>query len=914
MENGLLESGMAQDGQGENFHRRSSGPQGTIVERASPMMAQYLEIKAANPGLLLFYRMGDFYELFFEDAEAASRALGIALTRRGKHLGEDIPMCGVPVRAADEYLQRLIRLGHRVAVCEQTEDPAEARKRGSKSVVQREIVRLVTPGTLTEDSLLDPRRHNYLMALAVHRGGAELAVAWIDISTGEFASASCDRARLAVEAARLEPSEIVLPDLLFEDAALVGGLREIGAALTPLPSARFDSINAEARLKKHYGVAALDGFGTFTRAEIAAAGALLDYVSLTQVGRLPNVGPLRSQAEQGIMIIDAATRANLEITRTLAGSREGSLLGAVDETVTGSGGRLLAARLSAPLTDVAKINDELDAVEMFLADAPLRSKVRTKLKELPDLDRALARLALARGGPRDVAAIGQGLGVARAIGAALANVASLGGPPARVAQAREVLSREVGIDREIAVALGTELPLLARDGGFIAGGFRADLDAARRLRDDSRKVVAELQSAYVEKTGVRSLKIRHNNMLGYFVEVGQQHAAAVQASGQGGFIHRQTIASAMRFTTVELGDLEQRIVEAADRALQIELEVFDALVASVVAASRAIADAASALAELDVHAALAEIAGARGYVRPIVDDGADFVVTAGRHPVVERALSRSGAGTFVANDCSFSLAEEERRIWIVTGPNMAGKSTFLRQQAIIALLAQAGSFVPATSAHVGVVDRLFSRVGAADDLARGRSTFMVEMVETAAILNQATSRSLVILDEIGRGTSTFDGLSIAWACLEHLHEANRCRALFATHFHELTALSAKLPRLGNLTMKVREWQDEIVFLHEVERGAADRSYGIHVARLAGLPDPVIARAEEVLGLLEKSEQRAGRRELVDDLPLFSAAAPRPGPVRSALEEKLSSIAPDELTPREALDLLYDLRRMLGGAR
>ncbi|HKQ94323.1 MAG TPA: DNA mismatch repair protein MutS [Aestuariivirgaceae bacterium] len=900
---------MAQDGQRDEFVGNGDAPLRRDVLRATPMMAQYLEIKAANPGVLLFYRMGDFYELFFDDAEAASRALGIALTRRGKHLGEDIPMCGVPVRAADEYLQKLIRLGHRVAVCEQMEDPAEARKRGAKAVVERQIVRLVTPGTLTEESLLDPRRHNYLLSVLRRGGQGEFAAAWIDISTGEFAAMRGEPGRLAAEIARLEPSEVIFPDNLATEASLMTLLRELGTASTPLPPARFDVATAEARLLKYYGLAALDGFGAFSPGEVAAAGALLDYVALTQVGRLPNIRPLHGAADGGTMLIDHATRNNLELVRTQSGKRDGSLLAVIDATMTGAGSRQLAGRLSAPLTDAAAIDARLDAVGFLLAGETLRAALREKLKAVPELDRALARITLGRGGPRDVAALGRGLVIARDV-AALLERDSLGGMPHIVDAIRSNLSGDADeVGGEIVRAFGPDLPLLARDGGFIAPGWRPQLDAARQLRDDSRKVVAGMQAAYVERTGIRSLKIRHNNVLGYFIEVGQQHVAALKAAGDD-FIHRQTVASAMRFTTVELGDLQERIDEAAGRALELEIGIFEEFVAALAARAPAIAATAAALAEIDVLAALAELAARRGFVRPLVDDSTAFTIVGGRHPVVEHALAGTGASTFVANDLSFTTPEGEKRIWIVTGPNMAGKSTFLRQQAVIALLAQMGSFVPAARAHVGIVDRLFSRVGAADDLARGRSTFMVEMVETAAILNQATPRSLVVLDEIGRGTSTFDGLSIAWACLEHLHEVNRSRTLFATHFHELTALSARLDSLGNLTMKVKEWHDEIVFLHEVERGAADRSYGIHVARLAGLPPLVTARAQAVLDLLEKSEQRAGRRELVDDLPLFSRASP-PSPKSEPLRDRIAAVNPDALSPREALDLVYELRRMLG---
>ncbi|HEY7763841.1 MAG TPA: DNA mismatch repair protein MutS [Aestuariivirgaceae bacterium] len=892
-------------------------PNGTESSRITPMMSQYLELKAANPGLLLFYRMGDFYELFFEDAEVASRALGIALTKRGRHRGEDIPMCGVPLRSADEYLQKLIKLGHRVAICEQTEDPSEARKRGAKALVRREIVRLVTPGTLTEDSLLDPTRHNYLLALVRSRSSDDFALAWADISTGDFHASSIAPGSLLGELAKIEPGEIILPEALLADQQWGKALASI-ADLTPLPSARFDSANGELRLKSHFSVAALDGYGAFTRAELAAAGALLDYVALTQIGRSPAFSPPRRAPSAGGMVIDAATRANLELVRTLGGDSRGSLLSAIDKTLTGAGARLLALRLSTPLTNVADVNARLDAVSFFLTEPQLRQKVRENLARVTDITRALGRLSLDRGGPRDLANIASGLSHASEIAALIQAHESLAGLPVEIASNAGALSSPDLRDlcKAISGALRDSLPLLARDGDFIAAGFCPELDEAHRLKDDSRKVIAELQLSYVDKTGMKSLKLRHNNFLGYFVELSQQHGEALQKGPWSGeFIHRQTTVGSMRFVTAELADLEQRIATAAERALALELEIFSTLRQKAKAADQAVARASQALAAIDVAAALAELAARASYVRPEIDETRDFIVAGGRHPVVEQSLREGGASPFIGNDMNLSEEGlEAHRVLVLTGPNMAGKSTFLRQNALIAILAQMGSFVPARKARIGLIDRLFSRVGAADDLARGRSTFMVEMLETAAILNQASPRSFVILDEIGRGTATFDGLSIAWATLEHLHEITCCRALFATHFHELTGLASKLQHLGNITMRVKEWQGDIVFLHEVHPGAADRSYGIHVAKRAGLPLSVIRRAEQVLERLERSELSAGRRELVDELPLFSAALQQEEgqeeSVLSAIEHRLRAIAPDELSPRQALDLIYELRSVV----
>ncbi len=890
-----------------------SGPSAEGAPRATPVMEQYIEIKAANPDCLLFYRMGDFYELFFEDAEVAARALGIVLTKRGKHLGRDIPMCGVPIHRADEYLHRLIALGHRVAVCEQLEDPAEAKKRGGKSVVRRDVIRLVTPGTLTEDTLLDAKRNNYLLAIARARASVgeegRFALAWIDISTGEFRIAECDRAGLAADIARLEPGEIIVSDALYGDSALAPYLRSL-PAVTPLARDVFDGATAERRLATYFGLSTTESFGALSRLELTAAAACISYVERTQLGGRPPLSAPVRETQGATLSIDQATRSNLELVRTLSGERRGSLLAAIDRSVTAAGARLLAQRLAAPLTEPAAIARRHDAVEFFVTDAAARADMRERLAAAPDLARALARLVVARGGPRDLAAIRDGIIAAGGLADELekrANIAT------ELAQAARALRRlDPALARELNAALAEELPHLKRDGGFVRAGYDAALDEARALRDESRRVIAALQARYADTTSVRALKIRHNNVLGYFVEVTAQHGDRLMAPPLNAtFIHRQTLAGQVRFTTTELGELEAKIARAADRALGIELETFERLAATVTAAAAAIKDAAEALAVIDVATALAQLAVERHYTRPQIDASLDFVVEGGRHPVVEQMLAGDG-GPFVANDCDLSppSAAANGRIYLVTGPNMAGKSTYLRQNALVAILAQMGSFVPARRAKIGAVDRLFSRVGAADDIARGRSTFMVEMVETAAILNQAGERSLVILDEIGRGTATFDGLSIAWATIEHLHETNRCRALFATHFHELTALAAKLPRLFNATVRVKEWQGEVVFLHEVVAGAADRSYGIQVAKLAGLPPAVIARAQVVLAKLE-AEDRASPRGF-DDLPLF-AATPRPTspPPRDAAIDTvlavLASLHPDEMSPRDALEALYALK-------
>ncbi|HSZ97215.1 MAG TPA: DNA mismatch repair protein MutS, partial [Bradyrhizobium sp.] len=871
----------------------------------------------AHPGLLLFYRMGDFYELFFEDAEIASRALGIMLTKRGKHQGADIPMCGVPVERSDDYLHRLIAQGHRVAVCEQMEDPAAARARGNKSVVRRDVVRLVTPGTLTEDTLLDARANNYLLAIARLRGaaGAErLGLAWIDISTSEFIVTECAVGELPATLSRINPNEIIVTDALYGDTDIGPTLRE-WPAVTPLTRDVFDSSTAERRLCDYFAVATMDGLSAMSRLEATAAAAAVTYIDRTQVGKRPPLSPPSREAVGTTMAIDPATRANLELTRTLGGERRGSLLDAIDCTVTSAGSRLLAQRIAAPLTDSAAIARRLDAVAAFVADSGLRDDLRSTLHAAPDLSRALARLSVGRGGPRDLAGLRDAI---LAADQALAHLARMEQPSQEIAAAMTALrrpSRELA--REFERALAEQLPLLKRDGGFVRPGYEPALDESRNLRDASRLVVAAMQARYADDTGVKGLKIRHNNVLGYFVEVTAQHGDKLMSPPLNAtFIHRQTLAGQVRFTTSELGEIEAKIANAGDRALGLELEIFDKLCALAVEASEDLRAAAYAFASLDVATALAKRAVDDNYVRPEVDGSLCFAIEGGRHPVVEQALKRDGQ-PFIANASDLSPAPQQTsgQIWLITGPNMAGKSTFLRQNALIALLAQAGSFVPASRARIGVIDRLFSRVGAADDLARGRSTFMVEMVETAVILNQASERSLVILDEIGRGTATFDGLSIAWAAIEHLHEANRCRALFATHYHELTALSAKLPRLFNATVRVKEWQGNVVFLHEVLPGSADRSYGIQVAKLAGLPPSVIARAKSVLAKLEAQDRGQTARALADDLPLFavpSRAAAEPAPPSEAekMIEAVRALHPDEMSPREALEALYALTAKL----
>ena len=880
------------------------------------MMAQYLTIKEQAGDALLFYRMGDFYELFFDDAIKAANALDITLTKRGKHAGEAIPMCGVPWHSHQAYLARLIKEGFKVAICEQTEDPAEAKKRGSKSVVRREIVRVVTPGTVTEESLLDTAQNNYLSALAIQHGGENAAFAWMDISTGELLVLTTSLADFRSDLAAVSPAELVFPDLEDMDPAWLSIIQEAETFLTatPQPKSMFSSADGTRRVCEAFNVASLDAFGSFSRAECAALGALLAYVDVTQVGKKPVIRPPMKRVASSVMAIDHATRASLEILKSQTGVKSGSLFSAINQTVTGPGARMLASRLSAPLVDEAAVNARLDGVAYFVENESICEKARALLKSLPDMARALSRLSLQRGGPRDLLAIRTGLRIAQDLAAVTGQSDGLTPLPKEISDARKALEAvdSGGFSSVLQVleeALSEEAPLLARDGGFITKGYDAGLDAVRVLRDESRRHIAGLEAQYRDATGVKSLKVKHNNVLGYFVETPPSHGdTLLSAPHDQTFIHRQTLASAVRFTTGDLADLDSKIARARDEALARELAIFDELVGAVEARSVDIAEAADAAAAIDVASGNACMAKELRCVRPVVDHSDVFDIRAGRHPVVEASLKAMSTDAFIPNDCLLSEGGKPV-LWLVTGPNMAGKSTFLRQNALMAILAQAGCYVPAVSAHIGVADRVFSRVGASDDLARGRSTFMVEMVETAAILNQATARSLVILDEIGRGTSTFDGMSIAWAAIEHLHDVNCCRGLFATHYHELTVLSETLPRLKNASMRVREWKGDVVFLHEVQEGPADRSYGVAVARLAGLPSSVVKRASDVLARLEK--ERGGNTS-ISELPLF-AVAPQTDEAQDPQDDPvarfLADLNPDEMTPRDAMEAMYHLKTL-----
>lgn len=883
----------------------------------TPMMQQYHAVKAEHPDCLVFYRMGDFYELFFDDAITASKILDIALTKRGKSEGTDIPMCGVPFHAYEQYMGKLIRAGQRVAICEQVETPEQAKARGGyKAVVRREVVRVVTPGTVTEDTLLDARENNYLAAVFVN--DTQAAVAWADISTGDVAVQNCGKGELSGVLVTLNARETLMS--LQQESTLAAFATGI---LTTQPERNFQPQHARARLLQTYGVQDLSVFGDFSDEEIGALGALHEYVTLTQKGAQNGLQAPQRKTGQQTMRIDAATRRSLELTQTLGGQKQGSLLHAIDRTLTSTGGRLLGQHFASPLAQADAVNARLDAVQWFAEQADLRRSLRGMLQSTSDLERALTRLHLGRGGPRDLAAIRDNLHHAAQMRHLLQSQAL----PTALQQCTQDLhfsAATLDFQQELHSALQDELPMLARDGGFIAAGYDAALDELRHLQHDGKTIIAQMQNKYAQASGISTLKIKHNFILGYFIEVSPTFAdKAMNANdpAQGPdsrlFIHRQSLATAARFTTVELAELDKKISEASTRAVQNELTLFEQFVQKCQSLHSDIRRIAGALAHLDVFAAWAELAVTERYVRPIMDDSATFNITGGRHPVVEEALrAKRPPQKFAANDCDLHAGQ---RLWLLTGPNMAGKSTFLRQNAVIAVMAQMGSFVPAQAAQIGMVDALFSRVGAADDLAQGKSTFMMEMVETAAILHQATDRSLVILDEIGRGTATFDGLSLAWATLEHLHDKNKCRALFATHYHELTNLENSLPDVACYTLDIKEWKGDIVFLHTVIKGQANRSYGIHVAKLAGMPNTVISRAKDILSVLEAQPLGEAVHEKIVNLPLFNPAA-MPEPASSPLATvpmpvhplvaQLENIEPDNLSPREALEELFRLKALL----
>ena len=877
-----------------------------ISQPATPMMRQYLETKARYPDAILFFRLGDFYEMFFEDALKASEALQITLTSRSK--GDDrVPMCGVPYHAARVYLARLLERGFKVAICDQMEEP------GRSAIVRREVTRVVTPGTVLDDQVLDPREPSFLGAVALGERGGGLAL--LDATTGEFRCGElADDSRLAEELRRAGVRELLLSKSSVGEARALDLARAVGAPVAEVEDHAFD--RAEERLCRHFGVDALDGFGVAGMPHgVRASAAALHYLEETQRSAPRHVDRIGALATEDRLLLDESTRANLEVERTLfGGKRSGSLLGLLDRTVTSAGGRRLSEWLRYPLRDVKAIDRRLDAVAALVARAVLREDLTAALKPVADVERLLSRLTLRQGNARDLRALATSL-------LALPKAASLleeGGAPLL----GEAGSRMHGLE-ELAATLERsvedEPPATLGEGGLIRRGYSDELDRLIDLAENGKSVIASLEARERKRTGIASLKVRYNRVFGYYLEVTKANLKLVPADYQ----RRQTTAGGERFVTPELKELEEQVLGAEEKRCALEEAIFEELRGKVVALATPLRGAASAVADADAILSFARLASERGYSRPLLDDSEVLEIAGGRHPVVEAMLPKE-SGEFVPNDLSVASSavgdDGPGQVLVITGPNMAGKSTVMRQAALIVLLAQTGSFVPAARARIGVVDRIFTRVGASDDLARGRSTFMVEMTETAAILHNASRRSLVVLDEIGRGTSTFDGLSIAWAVAEHLHDKAGCRTLFATHYHELQDLARERPRVKNLTVAVREVGDKVVFLRKLVAGGASRSYGIEVAKLAGLPPEVLSRARQILKNLETLEvdegghaalarggQRRRAREGGAQLGLFGAIDPE----LARLRDEIRALAIDEMTPLAALQALSAWKRLLG---
>ncbi|MBA8769773.1 DNA mismatch repair protein MutS [Wolbachia pipientis] len=822
-----------------------------VKEKNTPVMEQYLNLKAQYKDHLLFYRLGDFYELFFDDAIKAAKLLNIVLTKRGNSYGQDIPMCGVPAHSSESYLHKLIDLGFKVAICDQLETADEAKKRGYKSIVKRDVVRVVTPGTIIEDSLLEDKSNNYLASIVEQND--EYAISWLELSTGKFFHTLTSLKALDSDLLRISPRELLISEKFTEDEKIRSILKNYKISITQHAQSFFEYSKSHRTLCEFYKIRELGSIGNFSKVEIMACGALLEYVRVTQRGSIPRLEFPKIYKQQNFMLIDASARRNLELFSTQFGEKKGSLISVIDHTVTASGGRLLKQMLASPLACSKAINLRLSTAQFFVNNHEPRRKIREILSNIPDIERSLSRLILGRGSPKDMNLLKIGLGKTLELSEFLCKIESgeNGSLPQQYVIQTEIqpasragmtvksdeselstIHKSLGNHKDLFELLNSAILdnnlSSVKEGGFIHSKYNSELSELSYILNNSNKLITKLRESYRDLTGIAALKILHNNILGYYVEVSANHKITSDI-----FIHRQSLANSMRYTTNELKELENKILTARDAAIGLEMKIFSELCSEVAKESEKIALAANALAKLDIRTAFAELAVQNNYVKPIIDDSKEFNICSGRHPVVEVN------DKFIAN--SINLAG----IHLITGPNMAGKSTFLRQNALIAILAHMGSFVPAESAHIGVIDKIFSRVGATDNITAGYSTFMVEMIETATIVNQATDRSLVILDEIGRGTGVYDGLSIAQAVIEHIHNVNKCRAIFATHYHELTKVSKYLKNVKCFCVKIREWNGEVIFLHEVIEGIADESYGIHVAKLAGFPDSVLNRASEV---------------------------------------------------------------------
>ncbi|MFL5485722.1 MAG: DNA mismatch repair protein MutS [Gemmatimonadaceae bacterium] len=861
---------------------------------STPLMQQYREIKSRHQDAILFFRMGDFYEMFYEDAEVASRTLGLTLTSRNNGGASEVPLAGVPVKAAGEYLRRLIQHGFRVSICEQTEDPKFA-----KGIVKREVVETITPGAAFSDDLLDGARNNYLCAL--NRGGDSVGIAAADLSTGELRLTTVQTGDLESALSRFTPREVIVPRGESWAHVLKGPLGEEAPMVTEREAWEFDSDLGRDRLVEHFRVSSLEGFGIESddSVTIGAAGALLRYLNELQPAGMPHLARPRIERPGDVMPLDEMTRRNLELVESMRGGEtSGTLLGVLDRTLTPMGARLLRQWLLAPLVDRSRIDARLAAVDA-LSDSLVRSAMRESLDGVRDVERLAGKAAAGRISPRELRALGDSIARLPIVETALKRASTAANAESDSAFGRHVTSWDNCADlcHGIISTLVERPPITIGEEPSIRIGVDAALDEWRALRDGGKDGIARIQKEERARTGISSLKVGYNKIFGYFIEVTNSNVHLVPEDYQ----RRQTLAGAERYVTASLKEYEERVLTAAERVEDRERELFDNLRAQVGGQVARLQSVAQIIAELDVVASLAEVASRESYVRPVLVDDFSLEITAGRHPVVERMMARE---KFIPNDVALT---EDARMIILTGPNMAGKSTVLRQVGLIVLMAQIGSFVPATKARIGVVDRLFTRVGASDNLVRGQSTFMVEMSETSAILHTATRRSLVLLDEIGRGTSTYDGISIAWSVSEHLHNVVGCKTIFATHYHELTQLADILVAVRNYNVQVREVGDQVLFLHRLQPGGADRSYGIEVGRLAGLPDTVLKRAGELLRLLEAEQivPRSGyalpalANSTDDQLPLFGSAV-------HPIVQKLRDLEPNSMTPIQALDLLVRL--------
>ena len=871
-----------------------------VKNKNTPMIEQYLSIKNQYKDVLLFYRMGDFYELFFDDAVIASKALDITLTKRGRANGMDIPMCGVPFHSADNYLPRLIKKGFNVAVCEQTETPEQVKASGKKGPLKREVVRIISPGTITEDNLLESTTNNFLGAIINLNNS--ISISWVDVSTGSFKSRNFNKKNNQINQNQLLNNFLLRMNfselLISEQMKLDFIAEEWHSIIKRQPSNIFHYSSSMRQICSYYSIVSLDGIGVFSDGEIITAGVLLSYLNLTQCGKIPILSMIKSENENSFLEIDYFTQKSLEIVKNLSGKSEGSLISCIDDTITSSGARLLKQRIVEPFYDIKQINEQYDLIDWFLKNRQCALQYKNNLKNIPDLERSLSRISSLRGSPKDLVLISKGFLNIYEIYEDLTKFNKDLKKPNILNAISQNLEIDYSLFFNIQSAFKTDTSLLAKEGGFIKDGYNIKLDHLRKLRDNEFNEIIQLQKNYAEVSKVNSLKIKNNRVLGYHIEVRAMHDLSLRNTDQ--FIHRQTTAQTSRFTTIELNEIENQIQNSFYEATKIEMDIFNSFTKQIINIGSQILKIASSISELDISIMVASQAQVRNYIRPNISDDKILEIIDGRHPVVENQMI-SSEKPFISNHC---ILNESDYIWLITGPNMAGKSTYLRQNALIVIMAQAGLYVPAKEANIGIFDKIFSRVGASDDLAKGQSTFMIEMIETSAILNTSTERSLVILDEIGRGTATFDGLAIAWSVLDYLHNKIKPRTLFATHYHELTSLKEKLENLSCHKMAIKEWNDTIIFMHKINKGEADKSYGIHVAQLAGLPTEVIQRAKILLSKLENdsNEKKIDVWEnILQDLPLPND--------NEIFFKEFDKIEADQISPREALDIIYKMKSL-----